>query len=851
MRIISVTAALSLILSVLLSAQNDPKFTLTDDPSYKEAISAMTDHLPTIAAKKFANLLATKAEAMTEEDRVQLLFLLIESQIRAFQTSEALITLTDPLIENHPDSFYWKGQALVLEGRYNDAIKILEKAAPESQHYKLAQIKIAYLAAALNDIDKALNILSKSTAESEKTNSTSPQNYLSLARLYLAKDDPLNATKMLEKIPTTNNEDPIIKVKLVIQAQIDILEEDYQEAIQVLNDLVKSPESLDRQTLNFATLYLADALQLSGDSQGAITTIITYLDENPDSPLLSSMFTRIGKWIPKNAAITDSTIKKLITWAERDQPNSDGESTLNNQDNKYTDLSAFAHYYYARFLATQSETTSKTKAIFELSLLRLRYPSHILAGTSLTDTATTQLALERIESAKETLALIQTLKIPIAPIARQQSAFLLGKLNLDEKNYQAAAEAFQTVVDTAEDQLQTAAIINAASAYLSAADTKGFQKLEKGIDDPKIQINLRLEYALWLANENKATARTILHDFTLKNPDHPRITEAKLALAHHCLRVSPVDPDLCQLTISEISEEQLQADQYADYTYLLYRNAIANMDFAGAANAATQFLETFPQHPREIEFILLQGQAYYHNGQHNDARRILLNLVKTYPKHPLKNYAKYYAAMSAKLEGTPQSQDEAILLFSNIVAEKSNLTEDSLIQLSQLYIARNQPKQAVSTLKPAYDAQPDGQKSLNLSLKLADAYHAQGDFNRKYYLLALIIYDTLIQQFQGDFHILNQIKYNQALTLQHMGNDEEALEIYYSVINIDPKANPITEWNWYYKCGFNAIAMLEEMKNPNGAIAIAKKLANSGGSRATEASNRARALEMKYMIWEF
>lgn len=851
MRIISVTTALSLIMSVLLSAQNPAQFKLTNDPTYKDGLSALTDHLPTIAAKNFSNLLTSVGETMNDDEKLHLLLMLTESQIRAAQPNEALVTLKDTLLANHPDSFYWKGQALASLGKYNDAIKMLEQAQPDSQYYKLAQINIAYLAAALNDIDKALTILSKSLSEIKDPQSASPTIYLSLSKLYLAKGDSLNAAKMLEKILTTNEEDPINKVKQVIQAQIDILEKAYPKAIKTLDALVKSPELLDRQTFNLAIVNLADALQLSGQNQDAINILINYLDQNPDSPILSSIFTRIGKWIPQNTAITDSTVKKLITWAERDQLTPKEAITLNEQYNSYPEISVFAHYYYARFLASQSETTSKTKAIFEFSLLRLRHPTHILAGTSLADTASTQLAIERLQAAKEMLSNILILNIPMVPIAKQQSAFLLGKLNLDEKNFQAAAAAFQTVVDTAEDQLQAAAIINAASAYLSAADTKGFQKLQKNINDPEIQNNLLLEYALWLGNENKSSARTILHDFIIKNPEHPRVTEAKLALAHHCLRVSPVDPNLSQLIISEISKDQLQTEQYPDYTYLIYRNAVVNMDFAGAANAVSQFIEAFPQHPREAEFILLQGQAFYHNGQHNDARRILLNLVKTYPKHPLKNYAKYYAAMSAKLEGTPQSQDEAILLFSEIVAEKSNLTEESLIQLSNLYIARNQPSKAIKLLAPAYEAQPEGEKSLNLSIKLADAFHAQGETQKNNYQNAIDIYDALISQYQGDFQSLNQIKYYKALTLQHMGNDEDALEVYYSVINMNDQSTPLTEWTYYYKCGFNAIAMLENMKNPNGAIAIAKKLANRNGSSAKEASKRARDLEMEYMIWEF
>ncbi len=844
-RHISVITALTLTWSGSLSAQEPAQIKLSDNPLYKDGISALTDHLPAIASKKFTTLL--ESENLAEKDKLALLFLLTESQIRANKPNDALTTLNDPLISEHPDSYFWKGQALAAAGRYNDAIESLEKAEPKSKNYQLAQIKIASLAAALNDIDKALAILNRSI-QSNKT--VAPQTYLSLANLYLAKNDHENASKMLEQIKDADTPDSISKVKQVIQSQINILRKDYAKAIKSLDELTQEPEKLDPMTLSYTMLYLADALHLSDQKQEAIDTLTSYLDKNTNSSLLGSMFARLGKWIPSDTSITDPTIKKLIGWAEKDQQDLTSNLSPSKTDDERSDLSAFALYYYARHLAGQADATSKTKAIFEFNRLRLRYPTHILAGTSLTDTATTQLSLNRIEPAKVTLKLIQRLNIPIAPIAKQQAGFLLGKLNLDEKNYADAAAAFQTVVDTASDELRTASIVNAASSYLAAADIVGFQTLQQNIADPAIQNNLTLEYALWLANQNDIKARSILLDFTLKHPDHPRLIEAKLALASHCLRVSPIDLDLCQGILPEINQANLKEDQNAEYSYLVYRNAVAHADYPGAADAARQFIETFPEHPRKAEFTLLLGQAHYHNGQHNEARRILLNLIKTYPEHPLKSYAEYYAAMSAKLEGTPQAEDEAILLFSKIVTEKNNLGNAALLQLAQLYIDKNQPQLAVKTLKPEFDVQPEGKKPMDIGILLASAYHAQGDSQPENFQLAQDVFNTLIRQHQGDPQSLNEVKYQQALALEHMGEDDAALEIYYSVVNIDPKKTPITEWTWYYECGNAAIAKLLEMKNPNGAIAIARKLASSGGTRAKDAAKKARKLEMEHMIWE-
>ncbi len=838
MRIIYFITVLVISWAGSINAQESSKYKLTDDPIYQEGINALTDHLPAIASKKFTQIL--KSQPLTNEVKAKLLLLLAESQIRATKPNQALTTLSTPIIAKNPDTSFWKGQALATAGRYHDAILELEKVNSKSNNFQFAQIKIANLAAALNDIDKAISTLTLSVKNNKPV---SPQTFLSLANLYIVKKDPANATKTLAKIDSKDERSNILKQ--LIQAQIDILQENHPNAILLLNKLVKTPEKLDSKTLNFANLYLADALYMNGNTQEAIDTLINSLDSK-SSQLLGSIFARLGKWIPNNTPITDNNIKKLISWSNDN--NQDNINQLSLEDEQRSDLSAFSLYYYARYLARQTEPTSKTKALSEFTRLRIRYPTHILAGTSLTDTATTQLSLGRVDAAKQTLKLIQQLSIPIAPIAKQQAAFLLGRLNLDEKNYAAAAAAYQAVVDSASGQLRTASIINAASSYLEAADIKGFHKLQKDIKSPSIQTNLTLENALWLARENKIEARTILQEFILNHPNHTRLSEAQLALSLHCLRVPPLDLPLSQTIITKIHKANLKDNQYIDYYHLLYRSASANSNYGAAADAATQFLDAYPENPHRPKFTLLQGQALYHNGQHNDARTILLDMEKAYPDYPLLHYAKYYAAMSAKLEGTPQSEEKAIELFKKITTDKSPLASEALLQLAELHLYKNQPQLAIKALKPVFDAQPKGKKSLNLGLLLASAYHDQGNLIPKNFNETLKIYDNLIQQNPANFQIINQIKYNKALTLQHMGNDDQALEIYYSVIDI--KNKPITEWKWYYKCGFTAIAMLEEKKKPHAAIAIAKRLASTKGTRAKEASKRARSLEMKFMIWE-
>jgi len=148
-----------------------------------------------------------------------------------------------------------------------------------------------------------------------------------------------------------------------------------------------------------------------------------------------------------------------------------------------------------------------------------------------------------------------------------------------------------------------------------------------------------------------------------------------------------------------------------------------------------------------------------------------------------------------------------------------------------------------------YKTQPKNKKNLQLSLTLAAAYQNLADTDEEYFQSSLNIYNDLTTQFENNDQVVNEIKYEKAKLLQHLGKDNEALAIYYSVVDIDIRKQPITEWFYYYECGFRAITMLEAMENPKAAIAIANKLIESKGKRAQDAALKVNELKKKYMIW--
>jgi hypothetical protein len=79
--------------------------------------------------------------------------------------------------------------------------------------------------------------------------------------------------------------------------------------------------------------------------------------------------------------------------------------------------------------------------------------------------------------------------------------------------------------------------------------------------------------------------------------------------------------------------------------------------------------------------------------------------------------------------------------------------------------------------------------------------------------------------------------------------EREALESYYTVLQ-NTSNQPPGEWEWFERCGFRALALLEKASRWEAAISTASKLASFNGPRAEEAAARAKQLRLEHMIWE-
>ena len=153
----SSTTLLPLLSALLLSsAQAD----LEGNQDYSNGMEAMRNQLPAVAAKRFTAALASAK--LKDAEKVQVLLRLCEeAQIRARRGIEAEQTLQNPLIKEHAEHDFWMAQALIAQGRLQEAVALFEKVAATAQQElkSVSLMALLELYRSLNQPEKLADVL--------------------------------------------------------------------------------------------------------------------------------------------------------------------------------------------------------------------------------------------------------------------------------------------------------------------------------------------------------------------------------------------------------------------------------------------------------------------------------------------------------------------------------------------------------------------------------------------------------------------------------------------------------------------------------------------------------------------
>lgn len=826
--------------------------------AFRQGEAALTSGLWEVAAIRFNQLLQDPTLASDQKSRVAIR--LAEAWIHSGNPADALNLLRQSFAAKDPAAYFWKAQALAASGRLAEAVDTFAAALDNHQapYREEALLSRASLQLALTQTDAAL--LSLKALGTDAAPATAARARLRHAAILLDLGDTQNARAAMPKADTIAPADR--SQAALLEARLLAAEGDAAAAITGFAALLDQPQGQSLAGYHAAALGLADALAAQGSPADAAKSLLSFIQGHPESPLLEGMFQRLLQWLPSPPTRDDPILEQLAQWLPPLPP--PAASAINTSSSgavaawpvisEVSNLAAFSLYTRAIGLQRLNTPEASIEARRLMTRLRLESPAHVLAARALLQTG--RWLLEQGHTRQALTALATVRETAKSTTLGGEATFLSAQAAFAEGDPKQAIRLFEEASKSLPARAADTSRLNTAIARLYQGET--ISTRETSAMTPGTLADFELEQAL--ATTPPAAAITAINAFLTRHPEHPRSAEASLAAVDAALATSPPD-----LAMARSRLDALAATPTAIEALPPARLALTRLRFTDLSNepkatitAARTFLEAFPGEPAAADAALVLGRNQFQSGDYNAARMTLEKLAAADPSPGRAQAAWLLAARSAALVPSPQSREEALVLFNHAIASKGPLAPIATMEKARLMIDLNHLAEAAALLRKWYESlAKDEPLRLPAGFLLGEALGAQAIKKPELLAEVLLLYQNLLTHPKVDPATRHRLQYLRGQTLEQLPSSKdpsvkrvaEALEAYYSVLEAASKEPP-TEWEWFERCGFRALEIYEAAQRWQPAIAIAKKIAAFKGPRADEAAARARSLQLKHMIWE-
>ncbi len=838
-----------------------------------------------VAARKYRTLLA--ADDAEAADRAALTLRLAESLVRDGRAADALELLApdDSPAAGTAAATFWRAQALAGLGRFGEAVAEFDVhlADADAPHRIEAALTSANLQLSLENASGAMRTLAAFAEAAPPGDAARAQ--LRRAAILLDAGHPADAAELLpaeDSLPAS-----AVPEARYIRARLLLAEGAAEEAAGLFATLIDNPAGQSLVAHHGAALGLADAIHATSGPEAASRSLLTFLGDNPDTPLLDPAFRRILRWLPENPSSGDPTLAALAGWIPSPSPTAtgfiprgEGAASAWPSSAAMDEIAAFAMFTRAHGLHRVGSATARDEARRLMARLRANFPGHFLALRSLLtearwlmDDGEKSAALHRLDIVADTSRTLTT-----AGEARFLQALALARA---DGAGESAAARFDEAANLLDGEYAETARFNAALARITGQaaaedDNESINSEPPPALTTRTRVRLELERAL--AHPDPAAAVAALDAFLRDHPGHPRAAEARLAAAERALLTTPPDVSFAAAQIDALTtgdESATATVPDAPARIALVRLRIADLaaaddtdddDAAGRSVAiARRIIAEKPDTPAAVEATLTLGRNLFQSGNFNDARitfeRLALDNAGMENADPaLIQAAWVLAARAAALGATTQSREEALDLFDQAIAVPGDAPLRGIAKLekARLMIDLNRHAEAIAFLREARSAMSaEDPLHLPTGLLLGEAIYAMSAGEPEALAEALVIYDDLLARAENQPALFHRLQYLRGITLERLPRPEdpsrmredEAIEAYYSVIRRTGDEPP-AEWEWFERCAFGALTLLENAERWQAAVNLARKIASFGGPRAAEAAERADQLRLRHMIWD-
>ncbi len=788
-----------------------------EPPALTEARKARAESIPLVAVQKLRSLLAKPD--LTSEQRHSAELELGRALFADKDSTGAIAVVQSLLKIGNTDAELLQAQIFASDGHWNRAAILFAKLARPPNASVPAKLGLAASQAALGQITEAISTLESFLHEHSRNRIVQ----LRLVELLIQSGDHQRARTLLNDLSSSNVDgDP---EKRCLDGRLLLAEDRPPEALAIFNQLLQSSNSLTDSLRFSATLGTAESLLLLQRAEVADTPVEQFIARSPDSPHLNQAFQKLDQVYAKQANPSETILKQWV----KDAP---------------PQTAALARFYSARLRIRSKNPESALKTLSTLIESSPTSPiilnAQLLQADLLLKKGNLPAAIKAIEDAeRRTTDEFQRAEIEMrkANIHYRQGEWLLALNSFDQASQRSP-------------RLRQSATFNLALSALALGNYDRYSIASKEVSSA-LQSTLALEKGLTQARNGDQLAAETLDLFLHQSPNHPRQSEARLALSELAFAANDTRKAEQYLTVANRSNPSPETAEHAAYLAVFLAEKSPESTDELVAKEAKSFLDTYPKSSLRPEVQMKLGQVYIHAGDYVGAETQLTKLGQDQPSGPYTEVALFLAGQSAMRQINQGAIDRALALFDQVVKRdgpfKLRARQQQAIIQSQL----GKPLEAIVIYDAIINSTPPPDAELRNAVlcEKGDNLILLGRKDPKQLENAILSFDEVATKSLTPPSWRNQALYKKGRALRALGRDQDALGTWYDVLNQSTPGEQ--EFFWYYKSGFEAAELCRTQKQWSNAVGLYEKIAKVPGPRSTEAKERARELRLeKFLPWE-
>jgi len=795
-----------------------------DNPELATAVRPMEDGIPQVAVLRLRALLSRDLGAEQRRDATAKLG---EALLAAGDAEGALKVLQEPAVLALPAARYCRAQGLATLERWAEALPLYQQLAAEaaSAFRSRAILGQAEALRALRRSEEALRVFALLFSDPQ----TKDRAELRSVELLLEKRDTAGARRILDKTRPTALADK--KEKRFLQGRLEAQLNHRERALELFQTILRRPEGASRAVL-IATLCAVGETNLRLKTpEAGDDPLEDFVEHHPTDPELPTIFKKLDQLY--RAQRTPSN-QELRRWA----------------NDPIQPRRALAQWYLAR---SELRAGRRENALRIFGELRSAHPQLSVLAEGLFEFAQLEVDNRRFDEALAILEEARALRPDAAWLERIN--FLAGRAHYGARNFEAAAQTFETVAHTSP-QSATDSYFNASLAWLQLSDHARFladyREVGQSGGNEKARGDLLLEEGLTEAAQGNKKAAETLQTFLREFPRHERGAEAWVALAELAFHGVPANLDAARKNLARAAESGPNDDarERADYLIIWIEDAAPNTDSAKVIGVANQFLQKYPASPLVSDVRMKLAETYYRQQDFPNAQTQFQILAQENPRAGFTEKALFFAAKSAMQSMGAEALDRALVLLDEVVKKNGQLKWAARNEQAVIERKLGKPQDATTLYDEVLQGAATAEEKREALCGKGDILYESGQADRENYRRAIEVYDQLASQKDAALHWRNQALFKKGICLEKLNDRENALATLYKIIEEEGRPDRQREFFWYYKAGFNAARLLEEDSKWQPATVVYQKLVSAGGTRSDEAKSRLSRLRLEHFLWE-